>query len=185
MARTAKNLKRADTNIDYAKVYMLSAEWLPEKTIAIMMGWHPDAFSRRKQRDPMLRNAIDYGREMGVGQIAKKQFDKAVREGDTKMLIHLGKNYLGQSEKSQIDISGSVQVHTIVDVVEAATKELEQDTDEKTSEIREPEAEEEGEEELGKEFDISGLDIPGLRNIGKPTRKGKTDEPGHSAPVAN
>ena len=46
--------------------------------------------------------AIREGRKKGTMSLKRAQFKKAVDDGSTPMLIWLGKQYLGQTEKSEV-----------------------------------------------------------------------------------
>ena len=46
-----------------------------------------------------FKKVIDAGRAQGKESLRKAQFKRAVEQGDTRMQIWLGKQYLGQSEQ--------------------------------------------------------------------------------------
>ena len=47
--------------IDYKKVQELSAQLYTQQEIARIVGFTPEGFCRRKQRDELLRNALERG----------------------------------------------------------------------------------------------------------------------------
>lgn len=155
--RPRKPKKRASSEIDYEKVFKLAAEWWSQDSIAIMLGWNVDAFARRKRLDKMLRNALEYGASIGRAQIKKKQFDKAVIEKDTKMLIHLGEVYCDQVKKSKLDISGEVKLTSLADIAERVAQGEGNESNK---------AEEDGENEEDEIDPAFAYDLPG-----KPGRK--------------
>tara|TARA_R100001460_G_scaffold82978_2_gene123873 strand:+ start:780 stop:1100 length:321 start_codon:yes stop_codon:yes gene_type:complete len=45
-----------------------------------------------------FKKAVEEGQAVGKESLRRAQFKKAVEAGDTRMLIFLGKNYLGQKD---------------------------------------------------------------------------------------
>ena len=89
-------------DIDYKVVEDLAAERISQHDIAVYLCWNPDSFSTRKGNDKLLREALQRGYSRYNIELQKAQNRKAITGGDTKLLIHLGKNYLGQSDKIQL-----------------------------------------------------------------------------------
>lgn len=90
--------------IDFGMIEKLSAICLPQEAIAWIVGVSEDTLRRRGRR---FREAVARGRAKSGLLILKKQFeiaqdDKSRRE-QTQMLIHLGKNYVGQKDRVQVD----------------------------------------------------------------------------------
>jgi hypothetical protein len=73
-----------------------------DKEVAAFIGITPEAFHRLKKRHPKIQQYLDEGRARGTTSIRRQQFKKAM-DGDTTMLIWLGKQKLGQTDKRHID----------------------------------------------------------------------------------
>lgn len=56
------------------------------------------------EKDEAVRAAIEYGKTQGKISLRRKQFRLA--SSSASMAIHLGKQYLGQTDKSQLEVSG-------------------------------------------------------------------------------
>jgi hypothetical protein len=56
------------------------------------------------EKDEAVRSAIEYGQSQGKISLRRKQFRLA--SVNASMAIHLGKQYLGQTDKSQVELSG-------------------------------------------------------------------------------
>lgn len=78
-----------------------------------------------KKEWPQVREAIELGEAQGMTSIRKKQFDKAVDEGNVDMLKHLGKHRLGQHDKAQVEITPSTSFWNMVDQVSQKTIDVE------------------------------------------------------------
>lgn len=87
--------------------------------VSALFGIHPNTLYERCK----LEQNCDFSeyrsqkREKGIARIRLQQFEKAMN-GDTTMLIWLGKNYLDQSEKRNIESIGVTAIniiHTTVD----------------------------------------------------------------------
>ncbi len=92
--------------IDYQRVSDLAALMCTQREIAEAIGFTPEGFCRRKKRDPKLVEAIDMGRFRFMENILSAQIKKALEDGDTRMLIHLGKTYLGQNKPINFEVPG-------------------------------------------------------------------------------
>jgi len=73
-----------------------------DKEVAAFVGITPDGYRKLKKRHPEIQQYLEEGRERGSTSIRRMQFKKAM-EGDTTMLIWLGKQKLGQTDKRYID----------------------------------------------------------------------------------
>jgi len=71
----------------------------PDEEIAALLQISYSTFKRRKREDPKLSEAIEAGRDAGKRLLRSIQWDKAIG-GNVVMLIWLGKQYLGQSDKT-------------------------------------------------------------------------------------
>ena len=52
-------------------------------------------------------------KQRGKVILRKAQYDKAVKDGNVQLLIHLGKHYLGQSDKAEIEVDSKVSGFSI------------------------------------------------------------------------
>ena len=51
---------------------------------------------------PESREAWQAGRDMGQVSVRRAQYKAGVKDGNVQMLVHLGKHYLGQTDKSEV-----------------------------------------------------------------------------------
>lgn len=72
-------------------VFNLAAIMCTNEEIGQVLGLSPTAIKNKYQK------VIDQGRAQGKKSLRRSQFEKAIA-GDVRMLIFLGKNYLGQSD---------------------------------------------------------------------------------------
>jgi len=73
----------------------------PDEEIAAYLGISYSTFKRRKVENPELADAIEVGRDSGKQTLREKQWDMAIG-GNIIMAIFLGKQYLGQSDKTDL-----------------------------------------------------------------------------------
>jgi hypothetical protein len=66
--------------------------------IAAKLGVSHDTLQRRL-KEPAFQEAFQAGHELGCAEVRTLQLEQA-RAGNTQMLIHLGRHYLGQRESS-------------------------------------------------------------------------------------
>jgi hypothetical protein len=96
--------------IDYKKVQELAARLYAQQEIARIVGFTPEGFCRKKQRDKQLRNALECGHAEAEVSIRRAEFNKALGsnrndpekiglDGDTRMLIYLDKRFFGCEEQ--------------------------------------------------------------------------------------
>lgn len=71
----------------------------PDEEIAAYLGISYSTFKRRKREDPELSEAVELGRDTGKQKLRNVQWESAMG-GDRTMMIWLGKQYLGQSDKT-------------------------------------------------------------------------------------
>tara|TARA_R100000664_G_scaffold31744_1_gene45692 strand:- start:71 stop:451 length:381 start_codon:yes stop_codon:yes gene_type:complete len=94
---------RKKTNIEWKKIENMAVAGCNGQQISAAMGIHYNTLARRCQED----NKCDFSeylqtkKEKGNNLLKQKQFDLALK-GDRGMLIWLGKNRLGQSDKKEI-----------------------------------------------------------------------------------
>lgn len=90
--------------IDYETVKRLAAVMATDEEIAAFIGCSPDTLWRAGKA---YQDAKQEGRQNGMINLRRMQFDTAKSKNPT-MLIWLGKQYLGQKDKSEIEHSGNV-----------------------------------------------------------------------------
>lgn len=72
--------------------------------IAFAFSISVDTLKKLIERDPAVKAAIDHGNATGKISLRRKQFKLAGI--NASMAIHLGKQYLGQTDKTQLEVSG-------------------------------------------------------------------------------
>lgn len=97
MATSKKKIGRPKKTIDLKQVQSLAKLGCTYDEIADVIGMGRSTFGL-KLKDPDVRAAYEKGLSEGDVSIRRSQFDVAV-SGNTSMLIWLGKNRLGQTEK--------------------------------------------------------------------------------------
>ena len=96
MARPAKP-------IDLRQVEELARIGCTEEDMAAVLGVSVDTIQRRKRSCPEFRGVIEKGRASLRNSLRRLQVKKAL-EGNTTMLIWLGKQLLGQKDARQVDM---------------------------------------------------------------------------------
>lgn len=90
-------MARPKLKIDPEQVRKLAAIQCSLEEMASILGCSHDTLERR------FASVIKDGRNNGKMSLKRKQYEVAMT-GNVGMLIWLGKQYLGQSDKSEIDI---------------------------------------------------------------------------------
>jgi hypothetical protein len=94
--------------------------------IAAVLGVSRSTMFKYMALDPNIQIAIDEGRDMGCGTLRRFQWHKAEAGSDT-MLIWLGKQMLGQKDKSEFTGADDGPLRVIVELVgDAAPQRVEQ-----------------------------------------------------------
>ena len=99
-------------DIDYKIVEGLAAIQCTESEIAVAIGFSLSGFSKRKKNDPELVEALEKGRETGRKSLRRLQW-QAAQGGNNTMLVWLGKQYLGQTDKQDIKQSGQIKMYGV------------------------------------------------------------------------
>jgi hypothetical protein len=86
---------------DLALVERLAQISCTDAEIAAACGCALSTFTLRKAEDAEFSDAIERARESGKSSLRRAQW-KAALGGDRTMLIWLGKQHLGQSDKSEL-----------------------------------------------------------------------------------
>ena len=97
---------RPKFKIDYEQVEKLAGLQCTQEEIASYLGCSVDTLQRDKEFCGLYKRGMDKGRM----SLRRKQW-KAADEGNNTMLIWLGKQYLQQSDKKEIDHTGSFNVN--------------------------------------------------------------------------
>ena len=63
-------------------------------------------------------------RLMGNVSLRRKLYKKAVEDEDSRMLIFLGKNWLGMSDKQDVNLENAIQINSSYDLSELTEREL-------------------------------------------------------------
>ena len=88
--------------LDSAKVEALAALQCTFDEIASGLGVSTDTLDRRRTEDPTIAEAIKRGRGLGKRSVRRLQYE-AAEAGNITMLIWLGKQWLEQKDKHEID----------------------------------------------------------------------------------
>jgi hypothetical protein len=97
-----KGQKKADLDLNLIVTMRLAG--CTEAECAAELGVSSKTIQRRLKEDPLFKAMYDGGEERGKSMIRRKQFVKAVSEGDTAMCIWLGKQRLGQVDRPVITV---------------------------------------------------------------------------------
>jgi len=95
--------------IDYAKVKEMAQDQCTDAEIGRCIGYTVQGFIKRKKDDPELVEALEDGRAIGATSLRRLQWQLA-QEGNATMLVWLGKNYLGQTDKLEQKNDGALNV---------------------------------------------------------------------------
>lgn len=97
-------MARPKSKIDWSKVDDMLEKQCEGTEIAGALGMHPNTFYNRVQYefDVGFSEYKQQKRESGKSLLRKKQFEVAL-EGNTTMLVWLGKQYLQQTDKVQTE----------------------------------------------------------------------------------
>ncbi len=83
-----------------AAVTQIAVSQCPDEEIAAYLGISYSTFKRRKREEPELSEAVELGRDNGKQMLRQVQWDQAIHHKNITMMIWLGKQYLGQSDKT-------------------------------------------------------------------------------------
>ena len=98
-----QNMARPRKDIDYTQARKLAEIQCTIDEIAHVLG----VSDTKLKRDAMFREVYDAAREKGKTSLRRMQWNRA-KKGNTAMLIWLGKQYLGQSDKQEL--SGGLEI---------------------------------------------------------------------------
>ncbi len=83
-----------------AAVQQIAVTQCPDEEIAAFLGISYSTYKRRKAESPELAEAVELGRDCGKQTLRQVQWNAATVENNITMMIWLGKQYLGQSDKT-------------------------------------------------------------------------------------
>lgn len=75
--------------------------------IAWMLEIHPSTFYRWVDKYPELKDALKRGLSSRNTRLRKAMFEKAISQGSTAMQIFLAKNWLGMTDRQELEHVGS------------------------------------------------------------------------------
>jgi len=96
--------------LDPSKVEALAALQCTYSEIASGLDISISTLERRRKADPAIEAAIEKGREEGTRSLRRLQWE-AAKSGNVTMQIWLGKQWLQQSDKRDLNVKGSMTVH--------------------------------------------------------------------------
>lgn len=104
-----KRVGRRPRPIDPAQLRALAALGHTREEASSVLGFHRNQLRTRMEADEALQQAWDEGRAEIAGKLRRAQVDLALK-GNPIMLIWLGKNMLGQSDRKEItsEVHGQV-----------------------------------------------------------------------------
>jgi hypothetical protein len=112
-------MARPSKPIDLHQVEELARIGCSEADMAAVLGVSVDTIQRRKRDSEEFCGVIEKGRASLRNSLRRLQVKKAL-EGNTTMLIWLGKQLLGQSDRQQTEITGAEGVPLIPDHIALA-----------------------------------------------------------------
>lgn len=93
--------------IDWESVEKLCALQCSEEEIAQFLGISVDTLARACKREFKMTFPEYFAQNRGTGKVALRRAQwQAAQRGNAALLIWLGKQYLGQKDKSQHELSG-------------------------------------------------------------------------------
>lgn len=115
--------KKLITDAGVKLVEDLSRIMCTEEEIATILDTSLDTLHNAENNE-LFRNAIEKGRANGKQSLRREQYKLAMR-GDRGMLIWLGKQYLGQSEKftSNVESDNAVVMKNYIDNIKGGANE--------------------------------------------------------------
>lgn len=99
---------RPKTVFNVEELEKLGGMQCTQKEVAAWFGCTPMTINRRFKAEPKLAEAFETGQEKGRISLRRTQF--RIAETNAGMAIFLGKNYLGQTDKTETAISGDLTI---------------------------------------------------------------------------
>ncbi len=106
---------RKRANIDWDKIDKLLIAGCIGTEVASHIGMHPNTLYRRCEEEHNISFSayLQEKRAKGDSLLKIAQFDEAVNKRDRGMLIWLGKNRLGQTDKSEVAHEGKIPIEIV------------------------------------------------------------------------
>jgi len=92
------------TTIKVSDILMLAQLQCTDEEFAASFRISKARWKKLLENDPAVREAVEAGRADGKVSLRRSQFRLA--KINASMAIHLGKQYLGQTDKSSLEVSG-------------------------------------------------------------------------------
>ena len=105
-------MPRPPREIDYDGIRDMAQEGCTDYEIADIIGFSQEGFSRRKSKDDKLQQALKRGRSVMNRSLRRAQLDSALG-GNVTAQIWLGKQVLGQKDKHEQTVDGTMTVNII------------------------------------------------------------------------
>ena len=102
---TGRPVGRPRVKIDVEKAEKMASIGCTDEEIGLLLGCSTDTIGRRKKDDPEFAEKLEKGRAHLRMSLRRKQYSLAMK-GNPALLIWLGKNMLGQSERRRYEHSG-------------------------------------------------------------------------------
>lgn len=104
---------RPRLEFDLKEVEALGALHVTNAEAAVVLGCSEDTVAERRANDPEFRAAFERGQMNRRASLRRRQMQLA-DQGDRTMLIWLGKQFLGQSDKHRAELDASVKGGVLV-----------------------------------------------------------------------
>jgi hypothetical protein len=103
---------RPRIQMEWDKIEKMAAIFCTAEEIAAIHGCSVDTIARRCEEEHGITFAEYLKQKQAFGRrsLRRRQYQKAIEEGDRVMLIWLGKQYLGQKESIDHDLSGPIEI---------------------------------------------------------------------------
>jgi len=95
--------------VDPARLETLAKINCTHEEMASVLGMSIRTFQERLAEDPELRTIIEKNRDEGKASLRRAQWKSALG-GDRTMMIWLGKNHLGQTDRQAVEHSGGMSI---------------------------------------------------------------------------
>ena len=116
MPEEKNKVGRPRKEIDFTELEKLCALQCLETEIAGWFECSVDTLSRRVEEKTGLRFAEYFAQKRGNGKIAlRRQQMQMAMKGNPTMLVWLGKQYLNQKDKQEIEHSGAIDLSILTD----------------------------------------------------------------------
>lgn len=116
-----RKMARPEIKIDWETVSKLCGLHCTGEEIAGFLEVSYDTLERACKRENKLSFAEYYGQKSAQGNISlrRKQHEVAMA-GNPRMLIWLGKQYLGQTDKQEMDLNGQlgIEAKTMAEIIQ-------------------------------------------------------------------